>query len=51
MADLINYSGSPHNGTITAALFLQEFIEKDILWVYFDLFAWNKTSLPGRHKG
>lgn len=51
IADLINSSLSPYAGAITAALFLEEFIDKQIPWVHFDLMAWNTHSRPGRPEG
>jgi len=38
-------------GSITAALFLQKFVEADIAWAHFDTFAWMPSSRPGRPKG
>ena len=43
------FSGT--GGAITAALFLEQFVDKKINWVHFDLMAWNLTSRPGFPKG
>lgn len=51
VADLSNVSNSSYGGAITAALFLQEFVKKDIPWVHIDVMAWNIRSLPGRPEG
>lgn len=51
VADLTNASDSPHAGAITAALFLQEFVEPDIAWAHLDIMAWNAASRPGRPEG
>ncbi len=51
IADLVNSSDTRYGGAITAALFLQEFVECDIPWVHFDLEAHNDKSKPGRPKG
>ncbi|NJN24161.1 MAG: leucyl aminopeptidase family protein, partial [Acaryochloridaceae cyanobacterium RL_2_7] len=51
IADLSNISSGSYGGAITAALFLQEFIEPDIPWVHIDMMAWNLRSLPGRPEG
>ncbi|OAN54629.1 leucyl aminopeptidase [Paramagnetospirillum marisnigri] len=51
VADLVNASDSPHAGAITAALFLQEFVDPDIAWAHLDVLAWNGSSRPGRPEG
>jgi leucyl aminopeptidase len=51
IADLNNVSESPHAGAITAALYLQEFVEPDIAWAHLDVMAWNAQSRPGRPEG
>jgi leucyl aminopeptidase len=51
IADLNNVSESPHAGAVTAALYLQEFIEPDIPWAHLDVMAWNAQSRPGRPEG
>jgi leucyl aminopeptidase len=51
VADLSNISDSSYGGSITAALFLQEFTRPDIAWVHIDLMAWNLRTLPGRPEG
>ena len=50
-ADLANCATTPFGGAITAALFLQEFVESDTPWVHFDVMAWNNRKLPGRPVG
>jgi leucyl aminopeptidase len=51
VADLSNISNNSYGGSITAALFLQEFTRADIPWIHIDLMAWNLRSLPGRPEG
>lgn len=51
VADLSNVGNSSYGGSITAALFLQEFVKPAIPWVHIDLMAWNLRSLPGRPEG
>ena len=51
IADCSNASDSPYAGAITAALFLQRFINRDITWAHFDIMAWNVSSKPGRPEG
>lgn len=51
IADLRNDPSIPYGGSITAALFLENFIGEQIKWCHFDLMAWNLKSLPGRPEG
>ena len=51
IADLCNTGTGPHAGAITAALFLQAFVERTRSWAHLDLFAWNPSDRPGRPKG
>jgi leucyl aminopeptidase len=50
-ADINNVSDGPHAGAITAALYLQEFVEPGIPWVHLDVMAWNARARPGRPEG
>jgi len=51
IADVNNAGEGGMAGSITAALFLQKFVEADIAWAHFDTFAWMPSSRPGRPKG
>jgi leucyl aminopeptidase len=51
IADLNNVSESPQGGAITAALYLQEFVEPGIPWAHLDVMAWNNRTRPGRPEG
>ena len=51
IADINNVSESPHAGAITAALYLQEFVEPGIPWAHLDVMAWNPQGRPGRPEG
>ena len=51
IADLSNISKSPYGGCITAALFLEHFVDDDRAWVHIDTFAWNQEKRPGRPPG
>lgn len=51
IADLNNSGKSSYGGCITAALFLEHFVEAEIPWVHIDTFAWNQASHPGRPQG
>ena len=48
IADLRNTGSVPLGGCITAALFLEEFVAKDIDWVHIDTFGWSlgRTGHP-----
>ncbi|HFB54405.1 MAG TPA: leucyl aminopeptidase family protein, partial [Hellea balneolensis] len=53
IADLKN-AGSSFGGSITAALFLQKFVDKGAEtgpWMHFDVYGWNPTAAPARPKG
>jgi leucyl aminopeptidase len=50
-ADINNVSEAPHAGAITAALYLQEFVEPEIPWAHIDAMAWNTRARPGRPEG
>ena len=50
ISDLVNSDGSGFAGSITAALFLRNFVDTTN-WVHFDIFAWNPKPRPGRPKG
>ena len=43
-ADLSNISTGPFGGAITAALFLEEFVSKNIPWIHLDMMAWTNGS-------
>jgi leucyl aminopeptidase len=49
-ADL-NNSGNNTAGAITAALFLESFVEPGIDWIHLDLSAWELSGKPGRTRG
>lgn len=51
VADIMNGSGQPYAGAITAALFLQEFVPEDIPWAHFDIMAWTARGKPARPVG
>jgi leucyl aminopeptidase len=51
IADINNISKSSYGGCITAALFLEHFVEPEIPWVHIDTFAWNQSNRPGRPIG
>ena len=51
IADLNNVSKSSFGGAITAALFLEHFVDKDIPWVHLDTYAWSDADKPARPAG
>jgi len=51
VADISSASEGPFGGAITAALFLQEFVDDDVPWAHFDIMAWNTGDRPGRPTG
>ena len=50
-ADLTNNPDSPNAGAITAALFLERFVEKAKSFAHFDIAAWTDRAKPGRPLG
>ena len=51
IADINNASDSGFAGAITAALYLQEFVDPEVSWLHIDSFAWNSKARPGRPEG
>ena len=52
IADLSNAPNAPHGGAITAALFLDRFVDPEVTgWMHIDLMAWNVSTRPGRPEG
>ena len=51
VADLTNNPNYGYAGAITAALFLNRFVEKAKSWVHFDIAAWVDRPKPGRRTG
>jgi leucyl aminopeptidase len=50
IADLAN-AGSPMAGSVTAALYLQRFVDATIPWAHLDTYAWNDSERAGRPAG
>ena len=51
VADLDNAPAGGYGGAITAALFLEAFVEPAVPWAHFDVMAWNTSSRAGRPEG
>jgi leucyl aminopeptidase len=46
VADLNNVTADGFAGSVTAALFLDRFVEKAGSWAHFDIFAWSPADKP-----
>ncbi|MBA2920365.1 leucyl aminopeptidase family protein [Sphingomonas sp. MAH-20] len=51
IADIDNAPEGGMAGSVTAALFLQRFVEPGTPWAHLDTFAWRPAPRPGRPKG
>ncbi len=51
IADLSNSGSSAFAGSLTAALFLDHFVEPAVDWYHLDIYAWNLGDRPGRPAG
>ena len=51
IADINNAASGPYGGSITAGLFLKEFVKNCQSWVHFDIMAYNIRDRPGRPVG
>jgi leucyl aminopeptidase len=50
-ADINNAGATPFAGSITAALFLSRFVDKNTDWIHGDIYGWNRSAEPGRPYG
>ncbi|MCU0830083.1 MAG: leucyl aminopeptidase family protein [Rhizobiaceae bacterium] len=46
IADTNNVTTDGFAGSVTAALFLQRFVQPGIAWAHFDIFAWSPAAKP-----
>lgn len=51
IADMNNVSSSGFAGSITAALFLKDFVKNAKSYAHFDMYGWNPSARPGRPEG
>jgi leucyl aminopeptidase len=51
IADISNTGTSKFAGSVTAALFLDHFVDEGIDWYHLDVYAWNLGDRPGRPAG
>lgn len=51
VADINNSASGVFAGAITAALYLEKFVDPKTPWAHLDTFAWMPAAKPGRPKG
>ena len=51
IADLNNIANTPLAGSMTAALYLWEFVKPLSNWVHLDIFGWRNDAMPGFPEG
>lgn len=51
LADLANAGGSRMAGSVTAALYLQQFVPEALPWAHLDVYSWNDSDRPGHPAG
>ena len=51
ISDLTNIADTPFGGSVTAAIFLADFVRDATSWIHLDIFAGNAKSRPGRPEG
>ena len=51
VADINNAGAGGMAGSITAALFLQDFVTETSAWAHLDIYGWTPAAKPGRPKG
>jgi leucyl aminopeptidase len=51
IADVSSTGSSGFAGAVTAALFLQRFVERTRSWAHLDIYGHNQSDRPGRPKG
>jgi len=51
IADLSNTGTSKFGGSLTAALFLDHFVDDGLDWMHLDVYAWNVGNRAGRPAG
>ncbi|MDX3805115.1 leucyl aminopeptidase family protein [Bosea thiooxidans] len=50
-ADVNHVSSGGMAGSVTAALFLNRFVERSPSYAHFDIYGWNPAARPGRPEG
>jgi leucyl aminopeptidase len=51
VADLANSGGSRMAGAVTAAVYLDRFVPRELPWAHVDVYSWNYSARPGRPAG
>jgi leucyl aminopeptidase len=51
VADMNNVSSSGFAGSITAALFLKDFVRNSASYAHFDMYGWTPSARPARPEG
>ncbi|CAN1484935.1 PepB Leucyl aminopeptidase [Rhabdaerophilaceae bacterium] len=51
VADVNNVTAGGFAGSITAALFLKDFVRKSERHIHFDIYGWTPSAKPGRPEG
>jgi leucyl aminopeptidase len=51
IADVNHVSGGSFAGSVTAALFLNRFVDKSASYAHFDIYGWTPSAKPGRPEG
>ena len=51
IADLANASNTTMAGSVTAALYLERFVDEGVRWGHVDVYAWNDGDRPGKPAG
>lgn len=51
VADMQNAANTPLAGSITASLYLWDFVKPYKNWIHIDMFGWRNTGMPGYPKG
>ncbi len=51
VADVSHISGGSFAGSVTAALFLERFVEKAARFAHFDIYGWTPTARPASPEG
>lgn len=51
IADLANSSNTTMAGSVTAALYLERFVDEGVRWGHVDVYAWNDGDRPGKPAG
>jgi leucyl aminopeptidase len=51
VADLANSGSSRMAGAVTAAVYLDRFVPRELPWAHVDVYSWNDSARPGRPAG